>query len=444
MAHVSLTRDLAAFCYRLKYGDLPDEVVAKVKVCTLHGIAVGLASVERPTAKQALSFAEKLYAQRDARTRLLADGTRVSIAGATFANSVLLHSRLQEDDYHDGLIHLGVIVLPAALACAEQNRRDGKDFIAAVAAGYEIGARISRVYARFSIPRGFRSTPVYGPVAAAASSAKLLGLNEQQTLSALGWGANGGGGLLECSAVQNISEMPFQAGFACSLGTMSALLAQEGAVASPSLLEGERGFLRAFTGTNAETEKVTAGLGQHYHLLETFFKPYPVGGLLQAAVAAMLGLVAEHKVESFRIREAELRMNPVEALYPGANSMKPGPMSLPYCVAMAACERKITTAVLDGIVNPCISDLMKKIKITPDENVAPLHCRLIVTTTNNGVLKKETEIGINNFEEETKLVASLIPEMKISGQKVAKAVKIIENLETCEDVTQLIDLLVSK
>jgi 2-methylcitrate dehydratase PrpD len=441
---VNLTRDLAAFCYKLKYDDLPDQVVEKVKVCTLHGVAVGLAAVERPTAKQALSFAKKLYTQRNARTRLLADGTRVSIAGVTFANSVLFHSRLQEDDYHDGLIHLGVIVLPAALASAEQNRKSGSDFITAVASGYEIGARISRVYAHLSIPRGFRSTPVYGPVAAAASSAKLLGLNEQQTLSALGWGANSGGGLLECGVVQNISEMPFQAGFACSSGVMSALLAQEGAVAAPSLLEGERGFLRAFAGTNEETEKVTKGLGKHYHMLETFFKPYPIGGLLQAPVAAMLGLVAENNVAPSQIREAELRMSPVEALYPGANSMKPGPMSLQFCVAMAACERKITTAAIDGIVNPCISDLMKKIKITPDESVAPLRCKLIVTTSNQGILKKDLEIGINNFKEETKLVESLIPEMKISKQKVAKAVKMIESLEACEDITQLIDLLISK
>ena len=438
-----LTKEIAAFFHTLRYDDLPGEVVEKVKVCTLHGIGVGLAAVERPTAQQALRLVKKVYAQRDSGIRLLADGNKVSIAGATFANSVLLHSRFQEDDFHDGLIHLGVIVLPAALAIAEQNQRNGKDFITAVAAGYEIGARISQTYAHLSISRGFRSTPLYGPLAAAVSSAKLLDLSEEQMVSALGWAANSGGGLLECGIAQTISEMPFQAGFACSTGAMSALLAHEGAFTAPTLLEGERGFLQAFTGTNKEVEKVATGLGQQYFMLKTFFKHYPVGGLLQASVSAMLRLVQEHDIEPSQIREVELRMSPIEALYPGADSMKPGPMSLQYCLAMAACERKISTAAIDGVVNPCISDLMTKIKVLPDETIVPLKCKLTVTTVDQGILERDEKVGITNLADEVELVKSLIPEMRTPSQKVMKAIEVMKNLEACEDITQLIDLLVS-
>ena len=438
----SLTKEVATFFHSLRYDDLPDEVVEKVKACTLHGIGVGLAAVERPTAQQALRLVKKVYAQKDSRTRLLADGTRTSIAGASFANSVLLHSRLQEDDFHDGLIHLGVVVIPAALANAEQNQRNGKDFITAVAAGYEIGARLSRTYACLSIPRGFRSTPLYGPLAAATASAKLLDLSKEQMISALGWAANSGGGLLECGLAQTISEMPFQAGFACSTGVMSALLAREGAFTASTLLEGERGFLRAFTGTNEETERITAGLGQEYFMLETFFKHYPVGGLLQAPVSAMLSLASEHAIEPSQMRGVEVRMSPIEALYPGADSMKPGPMSLQYCLAMAACERKVTTAAIDGVVSPCISDLMTKIKVIPDEGITPLSCKLTVATANQGILKKDEKVGVNDFAAEVKLVESLIPEMKTPRPKVMKAIEVIKNLEAGEDITQLIDLLV--
>ena len=442
MPNINLTKDIAKFCHAFRYDDLPGEVVEKVKVCTLHGIGVGLAAVERPTVQQAWRLVKKVDAQRDSRTRLLADGTKVSIDGAAFANSVLLHSRFQEDDYHDGLIHLGVVVLPAALACAEQNRRNGKDFIAAVAAGYEIGARISRTYAHFSVSRGFRSTPLYGPIAVAVSSAKLLGLTEEQMISALGWAANSGGGLLECGVAQVIVEMPFQAGLACSKGVMAALLAQEGAITAPTLLEGKRGFLQAFTGTNEEMEKVTDGLGKQYFMLDTFFKHYPVGGLLQASVSAMLGLVQEYNIEPSQIQNVKLRLSPVEALYPGADSMKPGPMSLQYCLAVAACERKVTPSAIDGVVNPCISNLMTKIKVIPDESIAPLSCKLILTTANQGTLEREEKIGISNFADEVELVKSLIPEMKTPRQKVMKAIEMIKNLEACEDISRLVDLLV--
>lgn len=439
-----LTKEIAAFCSRVSYDELPPEVVEKVKVCTLHGIGIGLAAVDRPTTQQALRLVKKAYAQGGSGTRLLGDGTKVSIIGATFANSVLLHSRLQEDDFHEGLIHLGVIVLPAALAVAEFNRKDGRSLVTAIAAGYEIGARLSQTYARFSISRGFRSTPLYGPLAAAVASAKLLDLTEEQTMNALGWAANSGGGLLECSLAQTIMEMPFQAGFAASMGAMSALLAQEGAFTAPTLLEGERGFLRAFAGTNEGMEKVTTGLGQQYFMLETFYKRYPIGGLLQAAVSAMLSLVQEHNIEPSQIQEVEVRMSPMEALYPGADSMKPGPMSLQYCLAMAACEQKISASAIDGVTTACISNLMTKIKVLPDKSIVPLSCRLTVATVGQGTFEKYTNFDTRDcsFDEEAGVIKTLFPEMTIPEPRILKAIEVIRNLETCQDVTQLIDLLV--
>lgn len=440
-----LTQEIAAFCHKYNYNQLPDQVIEKVKICTLHGICVGLAGVNRPTAQQALRLVKKVCSQGSTGSRLLIDGTKVPITGATFANSVLLHSRLQEDDFHEGLIHLGVVVLPAALAMAELNQRSGKDFITAVALGYEIGARISQNYMPLSLPRGFRSTSLYGPLAAGIASAKLLNLTEEQTISTLGWAANNGGGLLECSIAQTISEMPFQAGFASLTGLMGALLAQEGAFTASSLLEGERGFLRGFAGSNEGTGKITAGLGKQYLMLDTFFKRYPIGGLLQAPVSAMLSVIQEQDIEPSKIRKVKVVMSPIEALYPGADSMKPGPMSLQYCISMAVCERRITTSVQDGVVNPCILNLMAKIEVTRDENIAPLSCRLNVVTMEGGTFEKYINFDTKgfSFSEEEELVRSLIPEMKIPEQRVVEAIEMLRNLETCEDITRFIDLIVS-
>ncbi|MFH1351633.1 MAG: MmgE/PrpD family protein [Pseudomonadota bacterium] len=438
-----LTREIAEFGYRLRYEELPHEVVDKVKVCTLHGICVGLASVEMKTAQQALRFVKRVFTQGETGTRLLMNGIRAPIVGATFANSVLFHSRIQEDDFHEGLIHLGVIVLPAALAVAEQMRRSGKDFITAVALGYEIGARISQTYASLSVKRGIRSTPLYGPLAAGIASAKLLGLTEEQMINTLGWGANNGGGLLECGIAQTISEMPFQAGFASSAGLMAAFLAQEGVIAAPTLLEGERGFLRAFAGSNEGMEKVTAGLGRDYYMRETFFKLYPVGGILQAPVSAILDLMKKNPIEPLKVQGVEVRMSPVEALYPGVDSMKPGPMNLRYCLSMAICEGKMTTSAIDGVMNECVSNLMSKIKLIPDEGIKPLSCKISVATSDRGSIENQTRFDTMdfNFDEEVELVRSLIPEMKLPGNQVNKAIEIMRNLEACKDMTSLIESL---
>lgn len=122
--------------------------------------------------------------------------------------------------------------------------------------------------------------------------------------------------------------------------------------------------------------------------------------------------------------------------------MKSGPMSLQYCLAVAACEGKMTTAAIDGIVNPCTINLMSKIKVIPDASIAPLSCKLTVAIIDHGTLEKEMKVGINNLANEVELIKSLIPEMKTSRRKVIRALDVINNMEACKDISRFVDLLV--
>ena len=47
------------------------------------------------------------------------------------------------DDVHNASItHLGAVTIPAALAVGQKLHRSGREVLAAIAAGYEIGARV--------------------------------------------------------------------------------------------------------------------------------------------------------------------------------------------------------------------------------------------------------------------------------------------------------------
>ena len=94
------------------------------------------------------------------KTTILVDGNKVLPPAAVFANSTMLHSRIQEDDYHAGMAHLGVVTIPAALAASEMVNCSGKDLIVALAAGYEV-VRCGSGTAEDRIPvsRGGRHTP---------------------------------------------------------------------------------------------------------------------------------------------------------------------------------------------------------------------------------------------------------------------------------------------
>ena len=48
---------------------------------------------------------------------------------AALANGAIIHSRAQEDNYKRGSVHLGVIVLPAALAVGEEVAASGKEIM---------------------------------------------------------------------------------------------------------------------------------------------------------------------------------------------------------------------------------------------------------------------------------------------------------------------------
>ena len=124
--------------------------------------------------------------------------------------------------------------------------------------------------------------------------------------------------------------------------------------------------------------------------------------------------------------------------------MKPGPMSLQYCLSMSACERMITTAAIDGIISPSISSLMPKIQVIAGEGISPLNCKLNVIMRGGAIFEKVTTFDTKGFGflEEGPLVKSLVPQMKISEHRVTKAIEMTRDLETCSDMTSLIDLII--
>ena len=148
------------------------------------------------------------------------------------------HARIQEDAHPVG--HLGVVVLPAAMAVAEQIHASGADLIAAVVVGYECALRIGRDHAADLSDRGFHTTSVYGPIGAAAA-ARLYRLAPDKVAHAMGLGMNLAGGLREFAAPGG-EEYALQAGVAARNGVVAAACAREGLHAAGSVLDGTAGF----------------------------------------------------------------------------------------------------------------------------------------------------------------------------------------------------------
>src|SRR5438552_1105928 len=162
-------RALARFAAHTDARTLPPEVIEKGRACLLYGMAVGIACmrVEQP-AQAARAVAG---ACAGAATRFF-DDAKCDAGLAAFANGTLFHSRVQDDAHPAG--HVGVVVIPAAVAMAETVAAEGDDLIAALVAGYETALRIGRDHAADLSERGFRTTPTYGVFGAAPAAGRLL------------------------------------------------------------------------------------------------------------------------------------------------------------------------------------------------------------------------------------------------------------------------------
>jgi 2-methylcitrate dehydratase PrpD len=331
---VRMAQALAAYSPR----DLAPEVVAKAKLCVLDLLSSAFAARDLPWASQAAALARNNSGGVARGAGLLGSSDVVSIQDAAFANGVTGHGLVRDDMHVGSVSHLGTVLVPALLALAEGTRASGADFLTALVAGYEVGGKVGRMVMDSDVTKIFRPTGTVGPIAAAAAGAKLLGLDADQTVTALALGANAAAGYNQWAATGG-SEMFFHTGFAARSGVAAAQLAAGGAYASRTAIDGEAGLLAAFHRDLAP--QIPELFADRAEILAVFFKPVPACNFAQSAAQAALGLAQRKKLRANDIERVTVRVTRAAALYPGCDVSGPfehvlqAKMSIHYNVAAA-------------------------------------------------------------------------------------------------------------
>lgn len=325
----------------LSPGDLPSAVTDKVKLCLLDLIGCAFESRKLPWSRQAVAMA----ALANGTATVIGSDRTATHGDAAFANAVMGHGLVREDMHSGSISHLGIVVLPTLLALAQHKRSGGRDFIAAAAAGYEVGGRVGRAVMDAEVARIHRPTGVTGPVAGAAAGARLLGLSAEQACSAIALGANTTVGFNQWAHTGG-SEMFFQAGFAARNALTAARLAELGAFASPSALDGEAGLFAAF-GKRAAAAKVEL-FREQPEILSVYHKPVPACNFAQTACQAALTIARDAGCAPDSIAAIEVRVPRAGVLYPGCDFTGPfahilqAKMSIQYNVAAALIEGSVS------------------------------------------------------------------------------------------------------
>jgi 2-methylcitrate dehydratase PrpD len=266
---------------------------------------------------------------------------------AALANGTSAHAIELDDTHNAGSIHLGVVMFSSALALAETLQPIEPDqFFTAVIAGYEIAARIAMaVQPKEHYILGFHPTSTCGVFGAAVTASRLLGLNADQMLSAVGIAGSMAAGSLEFLA-DGAWTKRLHPGLAAQNGIQAAMLAAEGFRGPSGILEGRDGFLASHS-RHPLPDLLTADLGRSFEILHTAVKPHACCRYMQGPIDAILALVQEHAIQPAEVRQIEvavLRAGWSLVVEPRAQKYNPqsvvdAQFSMPYGAAVALIDR---------------------------------------------------------------------------------------------------------
>lgn len=335
------TRALAQFVADLKYEMLPTSTRQMAKQCILDALGCSIrGSIEPP----GMIMQQVIGCQggKAEATVLCAKPLRTTSFNAALANGAFNHALDMDDLHNASIIHLGTVVVPAALAVAEQIGATGEELIMAVVAGYEVGARVGEAVNPDSY-FFWHTTGTAGTFGAAAAVAKLLRLTADQTAHCFGSAGTQAAGLWEFLQSGGMSKT-LHAGKAAANGILSGLLAQADFTGATTILEGPKGFCHAMT-SQAKLNKLTDNLGSGtYKIDENSFKPYACCKHCHATINAVQVLRNQYHIEPSQVKAIAIKTNSVAdnlVNNPAPQNTYGSKFSLQYCAAAAVRYGKV-------------------------------------------------------------------------------------------------------
>lgn len=287
MPEVDRTSALAEFLAATPVEAIPRRCLDRARRCVLDTLGVAVYGAGMPWSRSAAGFMRGRLGTPAGTSTVIGHKWIADAASAAFVNGVAGHA-FELDDVHDEtILHPGAVVIPAALAAAEETKASGRDFLAAVVCGYEAMARVGlAVNPALHMLHGFHPTASCGPFGAAAAAARLLGLDRAGMVDALGLAASFAGGIMEFSRSGGTVKR-LHAGQAAESGVKAAALAAAGLEGPARGLDGDFGFCRVFS-PDPRMHLLVEGLGERFMIDEITIKPYACCSDVHPIIDALL------------------------------------------------------------------------------------------------------------------------------------------------------------
>lgn len=452
---------VAEFCVNFSFSNLPDDVVWRAKHLILDILGVAIRGSILDSSIVMMDLVKEMRGIPE--STVIGRKKKVPAANAALANGTMAHGIEMDDVDTDASLHPGVAVIPAALAMAERQKIDGMIFITSVVLGYEIMIRIGKAigYPSSYYSRGFHATSVAGVFGGAVAAGKILNLPAEKLVWSMGIAGSQASGLLEFLKDGSWTKR-MHPGWAAHSAVIAAILADKRFTGPATILEGEQGFLKAYS-EKFDPAMVTDGLGKSFAIMNTSVKLYACCRYSISAVDAALKLVKENNILPGDVEVVTLRtfkkaiplvVEPLEIKY-APRSVVDAQFSMPFAIAIAILKRR---AFIDEfsealIRDPEVLQLMKKIKIVYDPEldkdfpkVWPAQMEI---KTRTGGKTYETLVKTLKGDSENPLIEKefqekfeILAESVIPAGTIAKIEEKVKGLEKLKDINELTRLLV--
>lgn len=433
----------------LRAADIPGNHVEDAKTLVRDYLGVALGGSRTDSAKVAARFAVETGGRAEA--TILGHGGRVPAVHAALANAIASHSIELDDVDLLALFHFSPPVVSAALAVAEREGASGEEFIAAVVAGCEMMARASAA-TNFSLrDRGYHTTPVCGVFGAAIAAARLLRLDREQTVSALGLAGAQASGLMEMYGPS--MQKRFNPGPAARNGVTAAVMAGLGFTGTASIFDGERGFCRAFSDA-FDLGALTKDLGTKFPI-DLEYKAYSCARPIHNAIDCALTIREELKEPLSAVTGITMRRHPAWAHYHGntrPRTYHEAQVSLPYSVAVALIEgAALFPQYQDSkLADPEIRRLSDMVEIVPDESLPRgVSCLMILETAGgarheSGIDHPKGSIANPMTREEMNGKVHMLGDPVIGAEAVSAMIDVVDRIDAVGNVEELMRAAVPK
>jgi len=299
------TKDLASYVVKNRWEDIPEDVRHEAKRALINVIGCAIGGSPHPAVTAAIRALSPFSGERTA--SIVGRPERLDPLHASLMNGISSHVEDYDDTTPKNYSHTSSPVSSALLAYASANRVRGRDFVEAFILGFEAASRVGNVVYPAHYDVGWHMTGTIGVFGAAAGIGKLIGLNEQQMIWALGLAATQSAGLREMFGSMGKA---FHPGRSAQNGYAAALLAQAGFTSGEHGIEGPRGFAHVLAATR-DLSKITTRLGVDFDLRENTYKPFPCGIVNHPTIDGAIQIHDEHRPDPASIVAVRLRVAPL-------------------------------------------------------------------------------------------------------------------------------------